>query len=177
MLPSTWFCEYLRTFSPAVGEIVQGVSLTLSAGVEALSSNGSCPQLSKVLTEQVLLESAGSKWAICVQLWLCHCETVEGRSVSLLHLLFRFLGDLTLKTYIRETALPWEVCRAVHLMEVKCESFFFFNVRWCIMLLIAVINLDLTEWTSQPSPIYAMTYKDEWFWFAQQSSLKTPDDK
>jgi len=47
--------------------MVQGVSLTLSTGVEALSPNGSCPQLSKLLTEQVLLESAGSKWATCVR--------------------------------------------------------------------------------------------------------------
>lgn len=62
MLPSTWFCEYLCTFSSAVkaGEIVQGLSLPLSTGIEVFTSNSSCYQLSKILTEQLLLKNAVS---------------------------------------------------------------------------------------------------------------------
>lgn len=62
MLSSTWFFEYLGTFSSAVnaGEIIQGLSLPLSRGVEALSSNISCSQLSEILTKKLLLKNTVS---------------------------------------------------------------------------------------------------------------------
>lgn len=108
MLPTAWFCEYLHTFfSSGKGWRISCKGLPYSH----YRIGGIKPKWLQSSTVKAFdrADAAGKFWKQVINLCTAvavPCETGEGRLVSLLHLLLRFLRNLTLQTYVRETYLP-----------------------------------------------------------------------